>query len=166
MSDKLQNVLEYNGYYGKVEFNSKDEILCGKIEFINDLVTFEADNVKDVINAFHEAVEDYLDICRRYEKEPEKPFKGSFNVRIDRELHKNIAIAALKEGLTLNQYVENSLRKQVDDSGSSKEHKDMMEQLSRVDYGIDCVNKSIWDMQHEPTKFSFVINQYKEKSNE
>lgn len=35
------NVLEYKGYHTKVEFDSEELVLRGKIEGINDLVDFE-----------------------------------------------------------------------------------------------------------------------------
>ena len=54
------NILEYKGYHTKVEFDSENLILRGKIEGINDFVNFECENMKDVENEFHEAVDDYL----------------------------------------------------------------------------------------------------------
>jgi predicted HicB family RNase H-like nuclease len=38
----MSNILEYKGFIGRVEFSAEDRILHGRIEFINDLVTFEA----------------------------------------------------------------------------------------------------------------------------
>ena len=38
----MSNILEYKGYIGRVEFSAEDKIFHGKLEFINDLVTFEA----------------------------------------------------------------------------------------------------------------------------
>ena len=101
--------LEYKDYLGTVEFSSDDLVFHGKIHGINDLVTFEASNVEELISAFHEAVDDYLDICQRYGKEPEKAYSGQFNVRIDASLHKKLSIHAAKEGITLNQCVSRAL---------------------------------------------------------
>ena len=42
-------------------------------------------------------------------KEPEKMYKGSFNVRITPDLHKQAAQRALIEGKSLNQYVEEAI---------------------------------------------------------
>jgi len=38
---------------------------------------------KSLRKAFEEAVEDYLQTCREQGKEPEHPFKGSFNIRVE-----------------------------------------------------------------------------------
>ena len=84
----MKNLLEYKGYYGKVEYSVEDQILFGKIEGIVDLVTFESKNADEIEKEFRDAVDDYLDFCHQVGKEPEKTYKGTFNVKIDPELHK------------------------------------------------------------------------------
>ena len=103
------NNIEYKGYLGTVEFSSEDMVFHGKIHGIDDLITFEATNVDELISAFHEAVDDYLDICKRYGKLPEKAYSGQFNVRIDSSLHKQLSQNAAKDGVTLNQCVSRVL---------------------------------------------------------
>ena len=107
------NILEYKGYRTKVEFDSEDLVLRGKIEGINDLVNFECENVKDIEKEFHEAVDDYLAFCKEVGKEPDKEYKGTFNVRINPELHKQLVNVALKNGDTLNASVEKAIQKFV-----------------------------------------------------
>lgn len=63
--------------------------------------------------AFHEAVDDYLVTCAELGREPEKPFKGSFNVRIAPELHERVMIAATQQGMTLNRFVAETLSQAV-----------------------------------------------------
>ena len=103
------NSIEYKGYLGIVEFSPDDMAFYGKIHGINDLVTFEATNVEQLMSAFYEAVDDYLDICARYGKMPEKAYSGQFNVRIDSSLHRQLSINAAKQGVTLNQCVASAL---------------------------------------------------------
>ncbi|MCL2249965.1 MAG: type II toxin-antitoxin system HicB family antitoxin [Oscillospiraceae bacterium] len=101
--------LEYKGHLGTVEFSADDRVFYGKIHGINDLVTFEAVDVDTLLSAFQEAVDDYLDLCHRYGKEPEKAYSGQFNVRLDSSLHKKLSQEAAKDGVTLNQYVTQAL---------------------------------------------------------
>jgi predicted HicB family RNase H-like nuclease len=54
-------------------------------------------------------VDDYLALCAKRGKEPEKPFKGSFNVRVGPELHRRLALAAAKRGMSLNRLVAETL---------------------------------------------------------
>lgn len=100
------NILEYKGYHTKVEFDSEGFVLRGKIEGINDLVNFECANIQELEKEFHEAVDDYLEFCKEVGKEPDKEYKGTFNVRINPELHKKLAVLAMKNGDTLNASVE------------------------------------------------------------
>ncbi len=67
----MNNIMEYKGYYTKIEFDSEEFILRGKIEEINDLVNFECDRIQDVEKEFHEAVEGYLEFCKKVGKEPD-----------------------------------------------------------------------------------------------
>lgn len=106
----MSNILEYKGYCTKIEYSKEDKVLYGKIEGINDLVNFESDNLEDVEKEFHNAVDDYLEFCKECNKEPNKAYKGSFNVRIDPEMHREIAMMAIKKNTSLNEIVEQAIK--------------------------------------------------------
>ena len=55
-----QSVLTYKGYSTVIEFDSESKVLYGKIEGINDLVTFESNSAKEIEKEFHDAVDDWL----------------------------------------------------------------------------------------------------------
>ena len=74
------------------------------------MISFEGDSVATITADFHDAVDEYLDYCEKTGKEPEKPFKGSFNVRIGSDLHRKAALEALGCGISLNALVEDALR--------------------------------------------------------
>lgn len=95
--------LEYKGYNGTVEYSAEDNCLFGKIIGINDLVNYEAESVNELKNVFNEAVEDYLTTCKKLGKQPEKHFKGVFNVRVNSSIHKNLALIADKNKMKLNE---------------------------------------------------------------
>ena len=42
------NILEYKGYYTKVEYSAEDKVLYGKIEGIKDLVNFESESPEKI----------------------------------------------------------------------------------------------------------------------
>jgi predicted HicB family RNase H-like nuclease len=42
------NILEYKDFIGSVNYTDEDECFYGKIEGINDLVTFEGASVKEL----------------------------------------------------------------------------------------------------------------------
>jgi predicted HicB family RNase H-like nuclease len=107
----MNNTLEYKSYIGTVEYSAEDRIFFGKLAFVTDLVSFEADNVKDLEKNFQEAVDDYLETCHQLKKPPKKTFKGVFNIRIKPKLHKQAYISALNKKISLNKFVEESMEK-------------------------------------------------------
>ncbi len=105
--------MEYGEFIGSVHYSAKDDVLFGKIEGINDLITFEGGSVKELRKAFKEAVEDYLALCEKSGKDPFKSFKGSFNIRIPPEMHKELFRKAMKEGKNLNQFVQEAIQNEL-----------------------------------------------------
>ena len=116
----MNNTIEYKGYYANIEYNAADHILFGKIEGINDLVNFESDDPNKIEDEFHIAVDDYLAFCEDIGQNPEKPYKGTFNVRITPELHRKAAMEAFKQGKTLNSFVSDAIREAVNNISETK----------------------------------------------
>lgn len=109
MTDKLK----YKDFIGSVHFSAEDEIFYGKIEGINDLVTFEGTTVLKLKTAFKEAIEDYIELCKETGKEIFKSFKGSFNVSVNPELHSKAFEQALLEGKSLNQFIKEAIELKI-----------------------------------------------------
>lgn len=103
----------YKDYCGSAEYSAEDRVFHGKIEFINDLVTFEATSVDTLEKEFRNSVDDYIETCGELGREPQKAFRGLFNVRVSPELHKKAAVTALKRKISLNRLVENALAREV-----------------------------------------------------
>jgi predicted HicB family RNase H-like nuclease len=109
----MKNALSYKGYYGSVEYSDEDEVFHGRIIGINDHITYEGDSVKSLKKDFISAVDDYLELCAEIGKEPEKAYKGTFNVRIEPALHKQLVNYSYSHGKTLNSTVEEAIRKYI-----------------------------------------------------
>ena len=129
----MSNILEYKGYHSKIEFDINDKVLRGKIEGINDLILFESGDIENIEFEFHNAVDDYLEFCKEVGKEPDKEYKGSFNIRINPLLHKKISLIALRNGESLNSTVERAIADFVSEEHqlNKKIHQDL-EQLTKV----------------------------------
>src|SRR5690554_5159230 len=106
----MSNYLKYKDYLATLEFSAEDEVFYGRLFGINDLVSFEGSSVKEIKIAFEEAVEDYIETCKEIDKKPEKTFKGSFNVRIPADLHKNAAFVAVQNNVSLNDFVKGAIQ--------------------------------------------------------
>jgi len=99
------NIIKYAGYEGTAELDLDSFVCRGKILFIDDLVTYQADSPKDIEAAFKEAVDDYVATCEELGREPQKPLSGTFNVRISPELHKAARVRAAADETSLNEMV-------------------------------------------------------------
>lgn len=109
----MSNFLEYKDYMGTVEYSAEDNILYGRVIGINGLVSYEGDSIQSLKKDFEEAVDDYLEMCRKQCIEPQKTYKGSFNVRISPSLHKSLALYAASHNKTLNASVEEAIEQYV-----------------------------------------------------
>lgn len=99
------NILKYKGYIAKVEYSVDDQCLHGKIDGISDLVTFESTDASAIEKEFQDAVDDYLALCSEIGKEPNKHYSGTFNIRIDPQIHRSLEFYATEHDLTLNAVV-------------------------------------------------------------
>ncbi len=106
-------LMQYKGYYGSIEASVEDRCLYGKLEFIDPLVNYEGDTVQALEAAFHDAVNDYIETCQAKGIEPQKPYRGTFNVRVGRDLHRAAAVAARQRGLNLNELVKRALEHEI-----------------------------------------------------
>lgn len=105
--------LNFKGYTGSIEYSKEDGLLFGKVIGIKGLISYEGKTGNDLENDFIEAIEDYLSTCKEAGIAPEKPFKGSFNVRIPTTLHQKAALLAKEEKMSLNNFVTESIREKV-----------------------------------------------------
>lgn len=105
--------LEYKGYTGSIEYSKEDDLLYGKILGIRGLISYEGKTGKELESDFRNAIDIYLADCKKEGILPEKPYKGSFNVRISPDLHQKAALLALEEKMSLNSFVAESIRERI-----------------------------------------------------
>lgn len=107
----MKNLMKYKGYIGSVEFSEADKTFFGKVQGIRALISYEGTTGDTLLSDFHDAIDDYLSLCKNTNKEPEKTYKGSFNIRIPPELHKKAFIYATEHQMTLNNFVEKAIER-------------------------------------------------------
>lgn len=103
------NALRYRGYTALVSYDAEGGYLFGNVAGMRDAIYFEGDNASEIVQSFHAGVDDYLAFCEEKGKNPEKPFKGTFNVRVGAELHERAALKAAERNESLNQFVIEAL---------------------------------------------------------
>lgn len=107
------NTLKYKDFLGTVCFSEKDGVFFGKIEGIDGLVNFEGESVKELTDAFHEAVDDYILFCEEEGIEAHKSYSGSLNIRISPETHSCVATLAKQAGISINAFIKSALEQKV-----------------------------------------------------
>ena len=103
------STMKYKGYAAGIQYSDEDECFTGHIAGIQDIVGFHGESVRELRDAFHEAVDDYLETCEATGKAPQKPFSGKLMLRIKPELHATIAVAAQVNGQSINQWISGTL---------------------------------------------------------
>ena len=105
----MTNIMKYKKYVATVELDAEAGLFHGEIINLSDVVTFQGRSVDELRQAFKESVEDYLEACTEFGKEPEKPFTGQFVVRLRPEVHRSAVLAAKIENKSLNAWVAEKL---------------------------------------------------------
>lgn len=106
----MNNTIQYKGYIGSVELSEDDGFFYGKVMGIRSLISYKGENAKELLDDFHDAIDDYLETCKAEGKEPETAFKGSFNVRLSPDLHEKIFVYAVSHQMSMNKYIEDVLK--------------------------------------------------------
>lgn len=102
--------MEYKGYHADIRYSDEDRMFVGEVFGLNDSIGFHGASVDELEEMFHQSVDNYLEMCREFGKEPDKEFKGKFNVRIPPMLHRAAAYYAKKQEISLNDFVIAAIR--------------------------------------------------------
>jgi predicted HicB family RNase H-like nuclease len=101
--------MTYNGYQAAIEFDDEAELFHGEVAGLRDVITFQGKSVAELKKAFKESVQDYLAFCKERGEEPEKPFSGQFVVRTNPTAHRQAALMAKRQGVSLNAWVTTAI---------------------------------------------------------
>lgn len=112
-------MMTYKGYIGHVTYDDEAKLLHGEVINIRDVVTFQGQSVDELEQAFHDSVDDYLEMCVEWGEAPDKPFSGRFVLRLDPELHRDSFVAAKLSGKSLNAWIADTLRQATKPEGAS-----------------------------------------------
>ena len=110
----MNNIMEYKGYIGSVEFSESDGRFFGKVQGIRSLISYEGSTASELVSDFHGAVDDYLTLCEEEGTTPEIAYKGSLNVRFKkRDTHRKAAIYAMTHEQSLNSFIEEAVEEKL-----------------------------------------------------
>lgn len=109
----MKDVLTYKGFIGSVHYAAEDRIFYGKVEGISDLISFEGRAVDELEKGFHYMVDEHIKDCQEKDIPLQKSYKGNLNIRLSPELHKKAAHNATLKGISLNQYINDAIKKEL-----------------------------------------------------
>ena len=102
--------MTYKGYQAVVELQEEAGVFHGEVIDTRDVITFQGSSVSELIQAFEDSVDDYLEFCAARGEEPEKPFSGKLLVRMPPDVHRRIMAEARRQGKSLNTYILGKLQ--------------------------------------------------------
>lgn len=110
----MDKPMTYRGYSAKIEYSEKEECLIGRVPNIQHPITFRGDSVKEIRQAFEEAVDAYLESCAQRKEAPEKPSDNRTVVRVSPALHSVLALVAGHENKSVNTWLAEVVNKKKD----------------------------------------------------
>jgi predicted HicB family RNase H-like nuclease len=112
---KFLTMFNYKGYTASVKLDPSSKKLVGKVIDLSDSITFEGRDVAELVEDFYNAVDSYLEFCEEVGKQPNKPYSGNLMYRTDAETHRKIASVASSQGLSINAWMDKTLKEALMD---------------------------------------------------
>lgn len=109
----MKNLGPYREFYGSVEMCMEDDLLYGRVLFIDDSISYHASSPAELKKAFEEAVDAYIEMCAENGLTANKPCSGTLNVRLGPELHREIQLLALSQSISINALIKDCVQNRV-----------------------------------------------------
>jgi predicted HicB family RNase H-like nuclease len=107
----MTNFMTYKGYTASMVFDVVDKIIVGRVQDVDDIISFHGESVAEFESNFHSTIDDYLAAAKALGSAPEKPASGKVMLRIAPEVHAAALKAAARSGTSLNKWAESALGK-------------------------------------------------------
>jgi predicted HicB family RNase H-like nuclease len=104
--------ISYKGYQASVEF--EDGVLFVKVLHIDDLLVGQCNSASETLGVLADLIDAYMEDCAEIGRDPTKPFKGTFNIRMNPELHRRAAWSAAEDGVTLNNWIQSAVEEKLE----------------------------------------------------
>jgi len=104
-------MMKYKDYVGHVIYDDEAKIFHGEVMGLRDVITFQGSTVHELERAFKDSVDEYLTWCAERGEKPEKTFSGNLRIRIDPNLHAQLALEASMHNKSLNTFIIDKLKR-------------------------------------------------------
>ena len=109
--------MKYKDYEAVINFDEEDQVLHGRVLNVRDVISFHGESIAEVRQAFKESIDDYLTDCAEQDRDPDKPFSGKFIVRVKPDVHRQAAILAAREHVSLNVWLASAVEDKIQKTG-------------------------------------------------
>lgn len=116
--DKVKDLDYYLGLPYTFELIREDDVTWfARVKELRGCMT-EGDGAEDAVEMLQDAMRGWLEVALEEGLEIPEPasapdYSGRFNLRVARSLHRDLAIAAEREGVSLNQWIATVLAREV-----------------------------------------------------
>ena len=108
-----KNQMRINDHIAVIRFDPDIGLFRGEFVGLNGGADFYAASVEELQREGEKSLDTYLSVCRERGIEPYRHFSGRFVARLSPDLHQRITLAAEAAGLSLNQWVQQALEREV-----------------------------------------------------
>ena len=108
-------MMEYKGYVAVIGYDDSTDLLYGNV--INAasyaVVNFMAPDVEGLKREFQTSIEQYLSGYEEDGIKPAEPYPGKLELPLYGELHRRMSLAALEEGVDIDEWVIEAIEQKL-----------------------------------------------------
>jgi predicted HicB family RNase H-like nuclease len=109
----MNNIMDIDGHRAIISFDPDLNQFRGEFVGLNGGADFYAKSVEALRKEGTRSLKTFLSVCKERGIEPYKSFSGKFVVRVSPNLHARVAEAANAAGVSINQWVQEALEREV-----------------------------------------------------
>jgi predicted HicB family RNase H-like nuclease len=106
-----ENVLRHKNYVGRFSYDPEADLFHGEVIGTRDVITFQGRSIDELKQALRDSIEDYLEFCAAEGRAPDRSYSGTISIRLDPELHWQVAQASKVTGQSLNAWIVEALKR-------------------------------------------------------
>jgi len=103
------DLIKYKNFSGTVEYSAEDKCLHGKIVGIPDTITYGGGDLDELVQYFRQAVNEYIEDCKRLGKPIKKTYTGHFTIRVKSRTHERLDYLAQSRKTSVSKIIEEAV---------------------------------------------------------
>lgn len=110
----MNNIMVIDNHKAKINYDPELELFRGEFIGLNGGADFYSDSISGLHTEGAQSLQAFLTVCQEQGIDPYLSYSGKFLTRLPSELHKQIADLANGQGISINQWVNEALSREVD----------------------------------------------------